>query len=110
MDYAAAISLHRVITTSPKEHRLQRLATPSALDNRISYGCINVPAKFYETVVSPAFTGTDGIVYILPETKSLRQVFSAMAADKEQTLTGAAIGAGAGAAVAGPSVRLPGEP
>jgi hypothetical protein len=75
VDYDAAISLHRVITTSPKERRLQRLATPSVLDNRISYGCINVPTNFYETVVSPAFTGTDGIVYILPETRSIRDVF-----------------------------------
>ncbi|MDB5417707.1 MAG: L,D-transpeptidase, partial [Phenylobacterium sp.] len=44
VDYADAISLHRVITTKPKERRLQRLATPTPADNRISYGCINVPA------------------------------------------------------------------
>ena len=77
VDYAAAISLHRVITTNPKERRLQRLATASRLDKRISYGCINVPAKFYETVVIPAFTGTNGVVYILPDTKSIREVFPA---------------------------------
>jgi hypothetical protein len=75
VDYHAAVSLHRVITTKPEERRLQRLATPTPLDNRISYGCINVPARFYETVVSPAFTGTDGIVYVLPETRSVREVF-----------------------------------
>jgi hypothetical protein len=45
------------------------------LDNRISYGCINVPAKFYDAVVVPAFTGTVGIVYILPETKPLKAAF-----------------------------------
>ena len=76
VDYEAAISLHRVITTKPKERRLQRLATPTPTDNRISYGCINVPAKFYENVVSPAFTGTNGIVYVLPETRSSRAVFA----------------------------------
>ena len=54
----------------------QRLATPTPLDNRISYGCINVPAKFFENVVSPAFTGTNGIVYVLPETRSNREVFA----------------------------------
>jgi len=75
VDYAAGIALHRVVTTNPKEHRLERLATPSPLDKRISYGCINVPAKFYDNVVSPAFTGTNGIVYILPEIKSIQQVF-----------------------------------
>lgn len=77
VDYADAISLHRVITTKPKERRLQRLATPTPLDNRISYGCINVPAKFYDGVVRPAFTGTNGIVYILPEVRSLASVFKA---------------------------------
>lgn len=75
VDYDAAISLHRVHTNIPGEHRLQRLATPSPLDNRISYGCINVPVKFYENVVRPAFTGTDGIVYVLPETRLPRETF-----------------------------------
>ena len=67
IDYDAAVSLHRVINTKPNERRLQRLASPTPLDNRISYGCINVPVQFYEKVVVPAFTGTDGIVYVLPE-------------------------------------------
>jgi hypothetical protein len=75
VDYDTAISLHRVITTNRNDRRLERLATPSPLDNRISYGCINVPVKFYETIVNPAFTGTDGVVYILPETRSIRDVF-----------------------------------
>ena len=76
VDYEAAVSLHRVITTKPEERRLERLATPTPLDNRISYGCINVPARFYETVVSPAFTGTHGFVYVLPEIRPVREVFS----------------------------------
>ncbi|MDB5417089.1 MAG: hypothetical protein JWP50_508, partial [Phenylobacterium sp.] len=75
--YADAISLHRVITTKPKERRLQRLATPTPADNRISYGCINVPARFYDSVVRAAFTGTNGVVYILPEVRSLASVFPA---------------------------------
>ncbi len=76
VDYDGAVSLHRVITTNPTERRLQRLATPTPLDNRISYGCINVPAKFYDNVVSPAFTGTYGIVYVLPETRSISEIFA----------------------------------
>lgn len=77
VDYVTAISLHRVITTNPAERRAQRLASPTPLDKRISYGCINVPVKFYERVVSPAFTGTNGIVYVLPETRPLHEVFMA---------------------------------
>ena len=76
VDYDGAISLHRVVTNKPKERRMQRLATPTTLDNRISYGCINVPAKFYDNVVSPAFTGTYGIVYVLPETRSNSEIFA----------------------------------
>lgn len=75
VDYDTGISLHRVHTTNLQEQRGQRLSTPTPLDNRISFGCINVPVEFYKTVVSPAFTGTNGIVYVLPETRSLREVF-----------------------------------
>lgn len=77
VDYEAAFSLHPVVTSNPKESRAWRLATPTALDNRISYGCINVPAKFYAGVVSPAFKHNSGVVYVLPETRSLQTVFPA---------------------------------
>lgn len=72
VDYDGAVSLHPVITANPAERRAQRLATPTPLDNRISYGCINVPAKFFKNVVRPAFTGTNGIVYVLPEDRPAR--------------------------------------
>ena len=75
VDYNTGISLHRVHTTNLKEQRGQRLSSLTPLDNRISFGCINVPVKFYKSVVSPAFTGTNGIVYVLPETRSLYEVF-----------------------------------
>jgi hypothetical protein len=77
VDYETAISLHRVVKGKPSEQRAQRLASATADDNRVSYGCINVPVNFYDTVVSPAFTGTNGVVYILPETRSAREVFGA---------------------------------
>ena len=67
IDYDSALSLHRVVTTNRAEQRLQRLASPGAGDNRVSYGCINVPADFYDEVVEPLFGPADGIVYILPE-------------------------------------------
>jgi hypothetical protein len=84
VDYDAAISLHPVITTNFKEHRAQRLETPTSLDNRISYGCINVPAKFFTDVVSPAFTGTNGIVYVLPETRPLHKTFNSYDVDERK--------------------------
>jgi len=75
IDYEAALSLHRVIAGNRKDRRAERLASATVSDNRISFGCINVPAAFYDDVVAPAFTATVGIVYILPETKPLRAVF-----------------------------------
>jgi hypothetical protein len=76
VDYDAAISLHPVITSNIKERRAERLASPSPLDNRISYGCINVPADFFKHVISPAFAGSNGIVYVLPETRSVKLFFN----------------------------------
>jgi hypothetical protein len=87
IDYDAALSLHRVIVGNPKDHRHERLASATVLDNRISYGCINVPASFYDKVVVPAFRNTVGIVYILPEIKKLGDVF-AIQGEKAQPLVG----------------------
>ena len=83
VDHEGAIAIHRVITTNPKERRLQRLATASPHDNRISYGCINVPVKFYDYVIRPAFEGTHGIVYVMPETRPVRPYFSAFDVEGE---------------------------
>jgi hypothetical protein len=76
IDYDTALSLHRVVKGTAREQRAQRLATPSPQDNRISYGCVNVPVNFYTGVINPAFKGTNGIVYILPETRSLPATFA----------------------------------
>lgn len=76
VDYDLAVSLHRVVTSNPAERRLERLATSTPLDKRISYGCINVPAEFFDKVVSPTFSGTYGIVYVLPEARSNSEIFS----------------------------------
>jgi hypothetical protein len=75
VDYDAAVSMHRVRATNPAERRLERLATPTVEDNRISYGCINVPAAFYDAYVKPALGTRRGVVYVLPETRSLAAVF-----------------------------------
>lgn len=76
VDYDLALSLHRVITGNVKDRRHQRLASATPLDNRISYGCINVPVGFYDKLIIPAFAGTTGVVYILPETKAIEDVFA----------------------------------
>jgi hypothetical protein len=75
VDYEAAVSMHRVRATKPSERRLERLATPTVDDNRISYGCINVPVAFYEAYVRPTVATRRAIVYVLPDIKPVRQVF-----------------------------------
>lgn len=80
VDYDAAVSMHRVRPTNPAERRLQRLASRTAADNRISYGCINVPAKFYNSVVSDALRPSGPVVYILPEVQPVSKVFAGIAA------------------------------
>lgn len=75
VDYDAAVSMHRVRIANPKDRRLERLATPTADDNRISYGCINVPVAFYEAHIRPMFAARHAIVYVLPEIRSVQQVF-----------------------------------
>jgi hypothetical protein len=76
VDYDSSVSLHKVVPGTAKERRAQRMASTSPLEKRITYGCINVPPRFYDDVVSPAFKGTEGIVYVLPETRPARNFFS----------------------------------
>ncbi|KNZ33222.1 MAG: hypothetical protein AD742_08160 [Methylibium sp. NZG] len=75
VDYDAAVSIHRVRTTTPSERRLQRLASPTIDDNRISYGCINVPVAFFEAHVAPLFASHRAVVYVLPEVWPVQAVF-----------------------------------
>jgi hypothetical protein len=79
VDYADSISLHPVITTNRREHRLARLHSPLAEVRRITFGCINVPTAFYRDVVLNAFADGSGVVYILPEAKPLGEVLPAFA-------------------------------
>jgi hypothetical protein len=76
VDYQAAVSMHRVRAKEPRERRLERLASATTDDNRISFGCINLPVEFYETMVKPALGTARGVVYVLPETRPLQAVFS----------------------------------
>lgn len=73
VDYKNSISMHPVVTNNPKERRAERLASTTSADNRISFGCINVPVDFFKNVVHTNFADTTGVVYVMPETKSFSQ-------------------------------------
>ena len=75
VDYATSVALHPVVTGNRRERRLQRLRSRAPDDNRITFGCINVPARFYADFIQPLFREAGGIVYILPEITPVEEVF-----------------------------------
>lgn len=76
VDYANSVALHPIPKgAKPKEKRRQRLLSPTSEDNRITFGCINVPLAFYGKKLSPLFQKKGGYVYVLPEEKPLEAVF-----------------------------------
>lgn len=77
VDYDAAVSMHRIRPTNVKERRLERLASLTVEDNRISFGCVNLPVSFYEGVLSPNVNKFGAVIYVLPEEKSPAKVFGA---------------------------------
>jgi hypothetical protein len=87
VDYATSVALHPIPkTASAKERRRQRMLSPAADDNRITFGCINLPNAFYSKTVRPVFQRKGGYVYVLPDTKPLEEVFPRL---RVQALTNA---------------------
>jgi hypothetical protein len=89
VDYDAAVSMHRIRPLVAKERRLERLATLTVDDNRISFGCINLPVTFYEDVLSPTVKKYGAIVYVLPETRKAQQLFGSYEVPGTQKVAGA---------------------
>lgn len=76
IDYDSAVSFHAVVKGKPEERRAERLASPLPSERRISFGCVNVPVNFFKTALHASFKKSDGMVYVLPETRSVNQVFA----------------------------------
>jgi hypothetical protein len=76
------------------ERRLERLESPDPAEHRISYGCINVPAAFFASVAWPSLGESGGVIYVLPETRALADVFPAL----RDTALATAAGGGSGQA------------
>lgn len=74
VDYATSVALHTIPPGNPKEKRVDRMLSPDIADNRITFGCINVPKSFYAKV-GPLFRKKGGYVYILPDAKPIEEVF-----------------------------------
>jgi hypothetical protein len=76
VDYATSVAMHPIPTDAgKKEQRRERMLSPTPDDNRITFGCINVPKAFYAKRLRPMFQRKGGYVYILPDTRPLEEVF-----------------------------------
>ena len=75
VDYATSVAIHPIPPGNAAERRRERLLSPEIEDNRITFGCINVPRAFYGKSIAPLFRRKGGYVYVLPDTKPLETVF-----------------------------------
>lgn len=79
--YDSGIAIHKIPAKFTKQRRQERMRSPTPDDNRITYGCINVPPSFYDQVVARHFRSKGGIVYVLPDSTPLKTVFSSYDVD-----------------------------
>ncbi|MBN2785316.1 MAG: hypothetical protein JXR25_10840 [Pontiellaceae bacterium] len=66
VDFPTQLAIHEVVNV-PGQRRLERLNSPTPKDNRVSWGCINVPVVFFQTSLMGTLSSGKGYVYILPE-------------------------------------------
>ena len=75
LDYEEALALHRLRPGRSYKTRAARLASSQPEERRLSLGCVVVPVQFYLDVVQPLLGSRSGVVYVLPETQSARELF-----------------------------------
>lgn len=75
LDYGEALALHRLRPGRSYKTRAARLASSQPQERRLSLGCVVVPVDFYLDVVKPLLGSRSGVVYVLPETQSARELF-----------------------------------
>jgi hypothetical protein len=95
VDYDNGIALHKLSPKRTKQRRQERMVSPDPTQHRITYGCINVPASFYDKVVAKHFRQRGGVVYVLPDSTPLKSVFKSYDVG-EPGLTGLRHTAGSG--------------
>ena len=105
------ITMHIVVKGTPVQRRTERLLSAATNDNRVSYGCINVPPAFFTTIIDPDFRRAQGLVYILPEKTTPAQLFGFQPAAVTAPVTAVAAAQAPGAAAPLPvSLQAPPAP
>jgi hypothetical protein len=77
VDYDSAFAIHRLRPGRTFKSRELRLASPVLADKRVSAGCVVVPVPFYEQVVQRVLGSGASVVYVMPELRPMRSLFSA---------------------------------
>jgi hypothetical protein len=75
------IAIHKTYIGKPSQRRQERLRTQDPNDNRVSMGCVNIPADMMKDF-GVLFEG-GGVVYILPETEIGRATFRGFEGDSQ---------------------------
>jgi hypothetical protein len=72
-----SIAMHPTYLGAPAEQRQARLESATPEDNRISFGCINVPNEFMQNVVFKVIPkGVKSFpIVVIPESKSIQEFF-----------------------------------
>ena len=74
INYKAGLAIHAVVNP-PGQRRLERIVSQDPAEHRISWGCINVPTKFFNGKMRKIFAASNGIVYVLPEKQPASEFF-----------------------------------
>ena len=77
-DYDAGLAIHRLRADAARAARLQRLQSRLPGAQRVSAGCVVVPVAFYESLIEPLLGRRRGVIYVLPEMRSIGDVFAGM--------------------------------
>ena len=75
VDYDSAFAIHRLRPGFAYQARASRLEAAKISAMRVSWGCVVVPVAFYNQVVERVLGQGRSVVYVMPETAPLQQVF-----------------------------------
>jgi hypothetical protein len=78
VDYDSAFAIHRLRPGFSYQARNSRLASTKAAGRRVSWGCVVVPVAFYTQVVERVLGASHSVVYVMPETTTLQDIFQAL--------------------------------
>ncbi len=76
IDYDAGLAIHRLRPDAARDFRQRRLDAVSPDAHRVSAGCVVVPVVFYLNVLRPTLATGRAVVYVLPETRPVRELFA----------------------------------